>query len=255
MTVRYEIDGAVATVTIARPEVRNAIDMEVFAALGEAGRRAGADPGVRAVLVTGEGGFSSGIDTSVFSSGGGDPRAIDIAKLQDSFTVFERIPKPVVAAVGGWALGAGFQLALACDLIVAAEDARFSLMEVQWGILPDLGGIHRLARIAGTAVTRDLALTARRIDGREAAAAGIVARVVPATELDAAARALAEELAAGPPLALAAIKRLVNMAFDVPVRDGLEREAAMQRRVLMSRDFLEAVSARMQRRPPAFEAR
>jgi len=110
--VRYEVSGSVATVTIARPKVRNAMDMDVFAALAEAGARAGADRSVRAVVVTGDGSnFSSGIDTSVFTSGNnGSPSGIDIGGLQSSFTVFEKVAKPTIAAIAGPTFGAGLQL-------------------------------------------------------------------------------------------------------------------------------------------------
>ena len=255
--VRYEVTGAVATVTIARPEVRNAIDMEVFTGLLEAGTRAGSDPAVRAVVVAGEGSnFSSGIDTTVFTHGSnGSPSSIDIGKLQSSFTIFEQISKPTIAAVAGPTFGAGLQLAIACDFRVAADDVQMSVMEVRWGILPDLGGTQRLPRMIGIARAKDLAMTARRVGGEEALQIGLVNRLVPAGTHIKAATEWAQELAAGPPLAIAAIKRLVNSAFDAPVGAGLDREATAQRRILASSDFIEAVTARVEKREPHFEAR
>lgn len=252
--IRYEVAGGVATITIDRPEVRNAMDLDVFDGLAEAGHRAGTDPAVRAVVVTGAGSaFSSGIDVSLFGSGGADPIGMDIARLQRAFTVFEEIPRPVLAAVHGPAFGGGIQLALACDLRVAADDASFSVMETRWGIIPDLGGTQRLPRIVGLGRAKEAALTGRRIAADEALAWGLVNRVVPAgTDVDEA-TAWARELAAGPPLALGAIKRLAGQAFDVPVRTGLEREAMVQRRILGSRDFAEAVGARFERREPRYE--
>ena len=255
--VRYEVDGAVATVTIARPDVRNAMDMDVFAGLLEAGKRAGADRAIRAVVVAGEGSnFSSGIDTSVFTQGSnGSPSSIDIARLQSAFTIFEQIPKPSIAAVSGPTFGAGLQLAIACDFRVAADDVQLSVMEVRWGILPDLGGTQRLPRMIGSARAKELAMTARRVGGEEALQFGLVNRLVPAGTHIKAATEWAAELAAGPPLALAAIKRLVNSAFDTPVTEGLDREATAQRRILASSDFIEAVTARVEKREPHFEAR
>jgi enoyl-CoA hydratase/carnithine racemase len=255
--VRYEVADGVATITIARPEVRNAMDMDVFTALAELGARAGRDPDARAVVVTGEGvAFSSGIDTTVFTGGDrGDPSGIDIAALQGAYSVFEEIPKPTIAAVAGVAFGGGFQLAIACDLRVAADDVQLALLETRWGIVPDLGGTQRLPRLIGLGRAKELALTARRVEAEEALAWGLVNRVVPAGEHLKVATEWARELAAGPPLALAAIKRLTNQAFDVPVHTGLEREAAAQRRVLASEDFIEAVTARMQKRDPQFKAR
>jgi 2-(1,2-epoxy-1,2-dihydrophenyl)acetyl-CoA isomerase len=255
--VRYEVGDAVATVTIARPEKRNAMDRDVFAGLYEAGRRAGADAQVRAVVVTGEGPmFSSGIDTTIFSDRPpGSPATFDIAALQRAFTVYEEISKPVIAAVAGAAFGAGFQLAIACDLRVAADDATFSLMEVAWGIIPDLGGTVRLPRLVGTGRAKELAFTARKVGAEEANAWGLVNRTVPAGEHVKAATEWARELAAGPPLALAGMKRLVTSAFDHEIATGLEREATVQRSMLSSQDFIEAVTAKMQKRAPVFQAR
>lgn len=256
--VRYEVAEGVATITIARPEVRNAMDHDVFDGLRSAGRRAGGDDDVRAVVVTGEGAaFSSGIDVTIFAAGdtGGGPAAIDIAWLQDAFTVFEEIPKPVIAAVHGYAFGGGIQLALACDLRVVSRDASLSVMETRWGIIPDLGAIHRLPRIVGLGRAKDLMLTGRRMDAEEAYAWGLANRLADEGADGVEALAWARELGAGPPLALARIKRLANTAFDVPVGVGLEREAAAQRRVLASDDFAEAVGARFEKREPQYRGR
>lgn len=257
--VRYEVGDGIATVTIARPEVRNAMDMDVFEALHDLGRRAGEDPAVRAVVVTGEGqAFSSGIDVTIFSEGlaeGRDPAGIDIARLQRAYSVFEVVPKPVIAAVHGPTFGGGIQLALACDLRVAAEDAVFSVMETRWGIIPDLGAIHRLPRILGLGRAKDLLLTGRRVSADEALQLGLANRLVPSGQDVKEATAWARELAAGPPLALARIKRLVNAAFEVSVGAGLEREAAAQRPVLASADFREAVAARIEQREPRYQGR
>jgi enoyl-CoA hydratase/carnithine racemase len=255
--VLYSTEDRVATITIARPDVRNAMDVDVFGALYELGKRAGADPEVRAVVVTGvDPAFSSGIDTTVFTSGrSANPADVDVAFFQRAFTIFEEIPKPVIAAVSGPAFGAGFQLALACDLRVVAEDASLSVMEVKWGIIPDLGATQRLPRVIGVGRAKELAFTARRIDAAEALQIGLANRVVAPGEHVKHATEWARELAAGPPLALAGIKRLMNAAFDAPVPTGLEREAATQRAMLSSADFIEAVTARMQKREPNFQAR
>jgi enoyl-CoA hydratase/carnithine racemase len=255
--VRYEVSGSVALVTIARPDVRNAMDTDVFDGLTEAGNRAGNDPEVRAVVVAGEGpNFSSGIDTSVFTSGDvTSPSQIDIARLQSSFTVFEQILKPTIAAVAGPTFGAGLQLSIACDFRVAAADAELSVMEVRWGIIPDLGGTQRLPRLIGLGRAKELAMTARRVGADEALQIGLVNKVVPAGEHLDASLAWARELAGGPPLALAAIKRLANAAFETPIGQGLSREVAAQRRILASSDFVEAVSARVEKREPRFRAR
>lgn len=254
-TVRTERSGGVATVTLDRPDVRNAMSWELVDDLTAAGRALAFDDEVRAVVVTGAGGtFSSGIDVTSFASGDGsfDPAGANVRRFQDAFTVFEELRVPVIAAIERHCFGAGFQLALACDLRVVADGAQLSVMETRWGLIPDLGATTRLPRLIGLGRAKDLAFTARILDADEAAAIGFADRRAPAGDALKAATTLAEELAAGPPLALAAIKRLMNQAFDTPVPDGLEREAAVQRRILGSSDFVEAVTARVEKRPPRF---
>ncbi|MGH2727702.1 MAG: enoyl-CoA hydratase/isomerase family protein [Actinomycetota bacterium] len=256
--VLYEVDGAVALVTINRPEVLNAIDQEVFFGVRDAAERAGADPAIRAVVLTGEGkAFSSGLDTSLFASGmgGGSPLTLDISALQRCFTVYETIPKPTIAAVGGLALGGGIQLAAACDLRVAAEDAELAVYEIRWGIIPDLGGTQRLPRLIGLGRAKELVMTGRRVKAEEALAWGLVNRVVPRDSLLEEAIGWARELAAGPPLAVAAAKRLATGAFETPLSAGLEREAMVNRRLLATEDFREAVMSRFEKREPTFRAR
>lgn len=256
--VRYEADGGVALVTINRPEVLNAIDRDVFFGLRDAAERAGADPEIRAVVLTGEGkAFSSGLDTSLFASGigGGSPLTLDIASLQRCFTAYETIPKPTIAAVGGLALGGGIQLAAACDLRVAADDAELAVYEIRWGIIPDLGGTQRLPRLIGLGRAKELVMTGRRMKADEALAWGLVNRVVSRDALLEEALGWAKELAAGPPLAVAAAKRLTTEAFEMPLAAGLEREAMVNRRLLATEDFREAVMARFEKRTPAFRAR
>jgi enoyl-CoA hydratase/carnithine racemase len=257
--VRYEVDGAVAVVTLNRPDVLNAIDRDVFFGVRDAAVRAGSDPDVRAVVLTGEGrAFSSGLDTSLFAGGidgGGTPLTLDIAALQGCFTAYETIPKPTIAAVGGLALGGGIQLAAACDLRVAADDAELAVYEIRWGIIPDLGGTQRLPRLIGLGRAKDLVMTGRRVAADEALAWGLVNRVVPRDRLMEEALGWARELAAGPPLAMAAAKRLATGAFDAPLLTGLEREAMINRRLLASEDFKEAVMARFEKRTPTFRAR
>lgn len=256
--VRYEVRGRVAAVTISRPEVLNAMDLDVFAGLADAAARAEADPEVRAIVVSGEGrAFSSGLDTSLFAAGlaGTDPTRIDIARLQWAFTAFEASSKPTVAAVRGVCFGGGLQLAIACDFRVADADARLSAYEVRWGIIPDLGATQRLPRLVGLGRAKEMVMTGREVSADEAAAWGLVSRVVPPGDAVEAATDWALELAAGPPLAVAAAKRLAGGAFDRPVWIGLEREAAAQRRLLASEDFRETVVARFEKRAPAYHAR
>lgn len=254
-TVRTEIARGVATITLDRPEVKNAMNWDLVDELTAAGRALAADDAVRAVIVTGaDGVFSSGIDVTTFGAGDGsfDPVTANVKRFQDAFTVFEQLGAPVIAAVEGYCYGAGFQLALACDLRVVADGAQLSVMETRWGIIPDLGATTRLPRVIGLGRAKDLAMTARIIGAEEAATIGFADRRAPAGDAAKVAAGLAEELAAAPPLAIAGIKRLMNAAFDQPVADGLDKEAAVQRRVLGSKDFIEAVTARFEKRAPRF---
>lgn len=256
--VLYEVDGAVALVTINRPDVLNAIDQDVFFGLRDAAERAEADPNVRAVILAGAGrAFSSGLDTSLFASGigAGSPLTLDIAALQNCFTVYETISKPTIAAVGGLALGGGIQLATACDLRIAGGDAELAVYEIRWGIIPDLGGTQRLPRLVGLGRAKELVMTGRKVGADEALSWGLVNRVVPRERLLDEAMGWARELAGGPPLAVAAAKRLATGAFDTPLLAGLEREAMVNRRLLASEDFREAVMARFEKRAPTFRAR
>lgn len=256
MTVRYEVADRVAVVTIARPEVLNAMNAEVFIGLADAAARAVSDEAVRAVVVTGEGrAFSSGLDVSMFAGGSGEPGEVDIALLQRAFTIYEEMPKPTIAAVKGPAFGGGLQLAIACDLRVAASDAEFSALEVRWGIVPDLGGTQRLPRLVGLGRAKEMVMTGCRVPAETALAWGLVNRVCGADELGKRAVDWANELAAGPPLAIAGAKRLAAAAFDRPVRSGLEHEAAVQRTMLASDDFREAVMARFAKREPQYRGR
>src|SRR6266487_1099778 len=161
--VRYEVDGQlqVATITLARPEKLNAMDRQTFAELGSAAATAAADARVRAVLVTGEGrAFSSGLDVAEFSRRADlDEAEAVVGELQRAISALERLPKPVVAAVNGLAVGGGLQLAIACDLRIASEDAQFAAMEMRWAIVPDLGGTERLPRLIGLGRAKELILT------------------------------------------------------------------------------------------------
>ncbi len=254
--VRYEVLDRVAVVTLNRPEKLNAMDAEVFALLSRHGRRASADPQVRAILVRGEGpSFSSGLDVSLFGSQASESGIpiVDIAALQQAFTVYEQSPKPSVAALRGHCLGGALQLAIACDLRVAATDTVLSAAEIRWGIIPDLGGTQRIPRLIGLGRAKDMVLTGRNVPATEAATWGLVSSVVGPGDLEQQSMDLARRLAAGPPLAIAAAKRLTAGAFDQPVPSGLTREAEAQRTLLASLDFRESVMASLQKRTPNYQ--
>ncbi len=237
--------------------------------LRELGESLLADPGeLRALVVTGEGrAFSSGIDTSVFtdardaadlSAAQRAPRHEDamvdgILTAQDAYTWLEEAPFATIAAVRGYALGAGLQLALACDLRVLAHGTKVGLLEFKYGIIPDLGGTQRLPRLVGPGKAKELIFTAAQIDAAEAERIGIAERVVADEELDDVVARLAEEIAGQPPLAVRAAKRAVHASATVDdVRDGLLVEAEGQAVCLRSDDMREAITAFVEQRPPRY---
>jgi enoyl-CoA hydratase/carnithine racemase len=240
--------------------------------LREIGEELRDDPELRALVVIGEGrAFSSGIDTSVFAGDTldgdtletdrdaprrhDDPAVDAIMQTQDSYTWLEEAPYVTIAAVRGYALGAGLQLALACDLRVFAEGTKAGLLEFKYGILPDLGGTQRLPRAVGAAKAKELIFTASQIDAEEAFRIGLTQRLVPDAELEPTARELAATIAAQPPLAVEGAKRAVNVAGTVPTRDGLRIEAEGQAVCLRSDDMKEAIAAFVERRAPSYQRR
>lgn len=257
-TVLYDVHERIAIITLNRPDRLNALDADAFRLLGDLGRRAGADPDVRAVLVRGAGrSFCSGLDVSLFggqASESGVPQ-IDIGALQEAFTVYEDCPKPTVAAVHGHCLGGGLQLAIACDLRIAATGSVFSAAEIRWGIIPDLGGTTRLPRLIGLGRAKEMVLTARDVTAEEAGHWGLVNSLCEPDMLEKEAMTMARWLAGGPPLAMDAAKRLTGTALDRPIAAGLDREAEAQRTLLASEDFREAVTAGFQKRPPSYRGR
>jgi enoyl-CoA hydratase/carnithine racemase len=269
-TLRFERDGSVGWLRLFRPDRLNAFTVEMWRELRELGEQLRDDKELRALVVIGEGrAFSSGIDTSVFAGdgvggdtlGGGpdagtrheDPAVDAIMQTQDSFTWLEEAPYATIAAVRGYALGAGLQLALACDLRVMAEGTKAGLLEFKYGILPDLGGTQRLPRLVGAAKAKELIFTAAQIDADEALRIGLAERVVPDAELEPTVRELAATIAAQPPLAVEGAQRAVNVAGTVSTREGLRIEAEGQAVCLRSDDMKEAIAAFVERRPPNYQ--
>lgn len=254
-------DDHVATVSLNRPDKLNAMDQAMFDGLHTAAAQARAAidaEQVRAVLIRAEGrAFSSGLDVSLFGQQAAGDRPSDdwIADLQQAFTGLEDLPVPVVIAVQGVAYGAGCQLALAGHLRLAARDAQLALLEAQWGIIPDLGGLTRLPRLIGLSRATDMAVRARRVDADTAVTWGLVDVVVEPEELDAQARAYTAELAAGPTLAIGVVPGLLRQSFVTDRDQMLAAERAHQQRCLASADFAEAARAAVEQRPPTFAGR
>ncbi|MGH2545961.1 MAG: enoyl-CoA hydratase/isomerase family protein [Actinomycetota bacterium] len=258
-TLRYGVHDGVATIELARPDKRNAISAQMFSELGDAAEAAASDPGIRAVLVRGDGpSFCAGIDVTLLGQLAGTRGArlrSFIRTAQRPFLTLAQMDKPSVAAVQGHALGAGFQLALACDLRVCAEDVRFAMLEVRFGLIPDLGGIHRLSRLIGPARTKELVWTGRTVEPEEAERLGLANRVVPAETLTKEGEALAREVAASPPIPVSLTKSLIGRAAETPLETALERDGQAQATCLDTEDHREAVAAYLEQRPPRFQGR
>jgi enoyl-CoA hydratase/carnithine racemase len=246
--IRVEREGAAALVTITHPPV-NAISRAVAVALLEALTAAEADPACRALVLTGDGDrhFSAGADLTEFPA--------DVTASVEVTRRLEASRLPVVAAVNGFALGGGCEIALACDLRICGANARFGQPEIKLGLIPGWGGTQRLPRLVGRGRALEMLLTGEQVDSARALAWGLVTRVVPPADLRREALVLAGLLAERPPLAVAAIKRAVHRGLDGPLEDGLRREREEFDRVLGSEDAREGLSAFLEKRPPTWRGR
>jgi enoyl-CoA hydratase/carnithine racemase len=256
---RIDVEDHVAVVSLTRPDKHNALDRAMFEAIAAAAFEVGATPGVRAVVLHGEGpSFSSGLDVASFLADGPNgfdilldrqgPRQANLA--QRVATDWLDLPMPVIAAVHGSCFGGGLQIALGADIRIAAPDAKLSVMEARWGLVPDMGITQTLTRLVGIDVAKELTFTARRVSGDEAAALGLVTRV--ADDPLAAARELAAEIAGRSPDAVRAAKRLYESTWPAPARGALELETELQRGLMGSPNQLEAVRSGMAREPANF---
>jgi enoyl-CoA hydratase/carnithine racemase len=260
--VTVAMEGGVADVRLNRAEKLNAIDQAMFEALVETGTALMSDRSLRAVVLSGEGrAFCAGLDFASFmamanrDAGAGPalmsrPDQSPANRAQRAAWVWTEVPVPVIAAVHGVAFGGGLQIALGADLRIAAPDAQLSVMEVRWGLIPDLSGTQTLRRLVRLDVAKELTFTGRIVSGHEAAALGLVTRV--AEEPRAAALALAREIAAKSPDAIRAGKQLLDRCVQLSVAEGLQLEEQLQRNLIGSANQLEAVQANMQKRAPEF---
>jgi enoyl-CoA hydratase/carnithine racemase len=258
-TIRYGVHDGVATIELARPDKRNAINAQMFAELGDAAERAAGDPGIRAVLVRAQGPvFCAGIDVTLLGQLSGTRGArfrSFVRTAQRPYQLLAQMDKPTVASIQGDAVGAGFQLALACDLRVAAEDVRFAMLEVRFGLVPDLGGSHRLSRQIGPARAKELIWTGRALEAEEAGRIGLVNRVVAAGALEKEADTLVRDLVASPPIPVSLTKALIGRSAETSLETALERDAQAQATCIDSEDHREAVAAYLEKRQPRFTGR
>jgi len=246
--------GDVAVLTIDRQEKLNALNPQVVEEIGQALLELEAE-GPRAVVVTGAGerSFVAGADISAMSEM--DP--LEAKRFSEighaAMALLDRSPIPTIAAVNGYALGGGCEVAIACDIRVAAENATFGFPEVSLGILPGMGGTQRLPRLIGPALAKELIFTGRRIVAEEAHKIGLVNRVVPQGEALNVAREIAAEIAANGPLAVRHAKSATNRALDVDLVSGLEYEADQFALLFATEDAREGMGAFAERRKPQFE--
>jgi len=247
--------NGVVTLTLNRPENKNAMNATMFNELGAVFREVNDSTSDRVLVITGAGdAFSSGAD---LADRGNDTRH-PLARLHwvaDIALALHRIPKPVIAKVNGVAVGAGMNLALGCDLIVASDNARFSEIFARRGLTIDFGGSWLLPRLIGMHRAKELAFFADIISAKEAAELGLVNRVVPASQLDAFVADWADRLAAGPPLALSMTKRLLTNSFSMALDEALEAEGMAQSVNVGTEDTAEAMAAFFAKREPRFKGR
>ncbi|WP_216901938.1 enoyl-CoA hydratase/isomerase family protein [Nocardia alni] len=245
-------DG-VRTLTLNRPKRKNAIDAELWAALADAFRAAADDRSVRALVLTGAGGaFCSGADISTPDNGHPIYR---MRALTDVALLLHELPMPTVAKIDGVAVGAGWNLALGCDLVVATPGSTFSQIFARRGLSVDLGGSWLLPKLVGLQQAKRLALLAETFDAKQARALNLVTWVVPETEIDAFTDDLTARLVAGPPVALAQNKALLNAGANLTLREALAGEAAAQGLNFATADAPEAFAAFAEKRDPHFTGR
>jgi 2-(1,2-epoxy-1,2-dihydrophenyl)acetyl-CoA isomerase len=252
--LRVDVDGPVATITLDRPEALNALTVPVKVALREALERLAVDRTVRAVILTGAGrAFCAGQDLAERERPDAAPLDVELRERYNPIILALRaMGQPVIAAVNGVAAGAGASIAFACDLRIAAEDARFVLAFGRIGLVPDSGATWFLPRLVGQALAAELALVGDPITAREALRIGLVSRVVPNDQLLAEARALADKIAEGAPMAVALTKGALERAASIDLETALEGEAKLQGIAGASADHAEGLAAFREKRAPRF---
>ena len=255
--ILYEVREQVAWITLNRPEAMNAISDAVRAAIPEAIARAEADDTVRVMVFSGAGerAFCAGADVTGFNA------VESLVKMRQTrahahwIAAFDRARKPMIAAIHGYCLGGGLEIALACDIRIAAEGAKFGLPEVTRGTLPGAGGTQRLARMVGLGRALDIALSGEHISAEDALRMGLVSRLVPRAELMSAAEALAKRIASHAPLSVLLTKEAVRGSLDTDLPTGLRIEADLSTLIASTEDRVEAGAAFREKRKPEFKGR
>jgi len=254
-TIKIEREENIVWITLNRPHRLNAFNDVLVEELSEALDTVEKDPSVRCVIITGEGdrAFSAGADITAF------PKATPVKAEEFSrggqkvFSKIEEMSKPVIAAINGYALGGGLELALACDFRIASEHAELGSPEINLGIIPGWGGTQRLVRIVGLRNAKRLVMLGERIKADEALKMGLVDKVVPFEKLREEAKALAKRLAEGPPIAMKYAKHALNFGSQVPLDVGLRLEATLMALLFSTQDVKRGIEAFMSKRKPEFK--
>ncbi|MFN7174255.1 MAG: enoyl-CoA hydratase-related protein [Thermaurantiacus tibetensis] len=253
-TILVDCEGPIQIITLNRPKALNALNSQVLAELIRAFERFDADPERRCAIITGnEKAFAAGADIKEMA-----PQTVGDMFGANYFAGYDRVTatrKPWIAAVAGYALGGGCELAMMADIILAADTAKFGQPEIKLGVTPGMGGSQRMARAIGKAKTMEMCLTGRMMSAEEAERAGLVARVVPAAELMAEARKLALEIAGMPPLAALAVKEQVNAAFETTLQQGILFERRLFHAMFGTADQTEGMAAFIEKRPGRWSGR
>lgn len=258
MSVIVEVADHVATITLNRPEAMNSIDPEMRQELRQLWARIHADDAIRVAILTGAGekAFCTGSDLKkTMPSGDSFARATFGQAESDHLLAGLTTDKPLLCAINGYAMGGGMELALACDIRIASDNAQFALSEVRIGSIPGAGGTQRLPRAIGASNAMLMLLTGDRIDAAEALRIGLVSRVVPAAELLPAAQAIARRIAQNAPLAVRAVKRLVQQGMDMPLPAAMDTERYVFGLLRDTEDRIEGRRAFQEKRTPAYQGR
>ncbi len=256
--LKLELNGPIATLTLNRPAVLNALNADLLTLLEETLDAFSGDPSLRAVILTGAGerAFAAGADIAELAALDGPVAGEHKARTGQRLTqLIEALPVPVIAAVNGFALGGGCELAMACDFRIASENAKFGQPEVNLGVPPGYGGTQRTTRLVGPGMALFLCLTGEMIDAAEALRIGLVQRVVPLADLLPEAQRIATAIAAKAPLAITATKRAIREGAALPLADGLALEALHFGAMVSTSDFREGTRAFLDKRKPNFEGR
>ncbi len=253
--LKREPENKIAWLILNRPEKLNTFNIELIEDIGNALTEIEKDKEIWVLILTGAGekAFSAGADLFAYGSGTTPEKAQELAtKAHKLFARIEKLPQPVIAAINGYAFGGGCEIALACDFRIAAERAKIGLTEVSLSLLPAGGGTQRLPRMIGIAKAKEAIMLSKRYSAKDALELGLVHKVVPNEKFEEEVLAFAEELASESPIALKLAKQCINQSIYVPFEAGLELEAQSFGKLFSTKDFIEGVSAFLQKRKPKY---